>query len=146
MLFAAVRLKETETRKRALLRLSQNQSMLRPTIIRPVLVSLPIWCPKPVFVTVRKLRVYRCRGTLTNERTGVSFIIAVGPRLHNHFCVRIPPDSWPYFTISISRFPLPVGPGHCIYNPQEQGAPVIPPDTAFPFRRLLQLPGVGWRY
>jgi hypothetical protein len=27
--------------------------------------------------------------------------------------------------------------GPCIYVPQEQGGPVIPPGTGFPFRRLL---------
>jgi hypothetical protein len=30
--------------------------------------------------------------------------------------------------------------------PQEQGGPVIPPGTGFPFRRLLRLAGLRWRY
>jgi hypothetical protein len=30
--------------------------------------------------------------------------------------------------------------------PQEQSDPVIPPDTGFPFRRLLRLAGLWWRY
>jgi hypothetical protein len=30
--------------------------------------------------------------------------------------------------------------------PQEQGGPVIPPDTGFPLRRLLRLAGLRWRY
>jgi hypothetical protein len=30
--------------------------------------------------------------------------------------------------------------------PEEQGGPVIPPDTGFPFRRLLRLEVVRWRY
>jgi hypothetical protein len=33
------------------------------------------------------------------------------------------------------RLPQPGGPGPRIYSPQEQGGPVIPPDTGFPFRR-----------
>jgi hypothetical protein len=37
------------------------------------------------------------------------------------------------------RLPQPGGPGPCIYIPQEQGGPVIPPGTGFPFRRLLRL-------
>jgi hypothetical protein len=41
------------------------------------------------------------------------------------------------------RLPQPGGPGHRIYIPQEQGGPVIPPGTGFPFRRLLQLAGYG---
>jgi hypothetical protein len=32
------------------------------------------------------------------------------------------------------------------YILQEQGDPVIPPGTGFPFRRLLRLAGLGWRY
>jgi hypothetical protein len=33
-----------------------------------------------------------------------------------------------------------------IYIPQEQGGPVIPPGTVFPFHRLLRLAGLRWRY
>jgi hypothetical protein len=31
-------------------------------------------------------------------------------------------------------------------HPQDQGGPVIPPRTGFPFRRLLRLAGLRWRY
>jgi hypothetical protein len=31
-------------------------------------------------------------------------------------------------------------------SPQEQGGPVIPPGTWYPFRRLLRLAGLRWRY
>jgi hypothetical protein len=44
------------------------------------------------------------------------------------------------------RLPQPGGPGPRIYNPQEQGAPVIPPGIGFPLRRLLRLAGLRWRY
>jgi hypothetical protein len=40
------------------------------------------------------------------------------------------------------RLPQPGGPGPRIYIPQEQGGPVIPPSTGFPFRRLLRLAGL----
>jgi hypothetical protein len=33
-----------------------------------------------------------------------------------------------------------------IYIPQEQGGPVIPLDTGFPFCRFLRLAGLRWRY
>jgi hypothetical protein len=33
-----------------------------------------------------------------------------------------------------------------VFFPQEQGGPVIPPGTGFPFRRLLGLAGLRWRY
>jgi hypothetical protein len=31
-------------------------------------------------------------------------------------------------------------------SPQEKGGPVIPPGTGFPFRRLLRLAELRWRY
>jgi hypothetical protein len=46
--------------------------------------------------------------------------------------------------ILLSQFlglPQPGRPGPCIYIPQEQGGPVIPLDTRFPFSRLLRLAG-----
>jgi hypothetical protein len=42
--------------------------------------------------------------------------------------------------------PQPGGPCPCIYIPQEQGSPVIPLGTGFPFGRLLRLAGLRWRY
>jgi hypothetical protein len=48
--------------------------------------------------------------------------------------------------LSYLRLPQPGGPGFCIYIPQEQGGPVIPPGTGFPLRRLLRLAGLRWRY
>jgi hypothetical protein len=33
-----------------------------------------------------------------------------------------------------------------IYIPQEQGVPATPPDTRFPFRHLLRLSKLRWRY
>jgi hypothetical protein len=44
------------------------------------------------------------------------------------------------------RLPQPGGPGPRIYIPQEQGGPVIPLGTGFPFCRLLQLAELRWRY
>jgi hypothetical protein len=38
--------------------------------------------------------------------------------------------------------PQPGGPGSRIYIPQEQGGPVIPQGTLFPFHRLLRLAGL----
>jgi hypothetical protein len=42
--------------------------------------------------------------------------------------------------------PQPGGPGHRIYILQAQCGLVIPPGTGFPFRRLLRLEGLRWRY
>jgi hypothetical protein len=76
---------------------------------------------------------------------GLSFTIAGGPRQRSHFQVRVPRDSSPHFIVSDSGFFKPGGPGPRIYIPQEQGGPVIPPGTGFPFRRLLRLAGIRCR-
>jgi hypothetical protein len=47
-------------------------------------------------------------GALSDERTGLSFIIAAGPRQASHSRVRVPQDLWPYFIIWDSRLPQPV--------------------------------------
>jgi hypothetical protein len=44
------------------------------------------------------------------------------------------------------RFPQPARPDPRIYIPLEQGGPDIPSGAGFSFRRLLQLPGLRWRY
>jgi hypothetical protein len=85
-------------------------------------------------------------GALSDERTGLPFTITGGPRQRSHSWVRVPRDSWPYFTVSDSRLPQPGGPGPRIYIHQQQGGLVIPPGTGFPFRRLLRVAGLRWRY
>jgi hypothetical protein len=77
---------------------------------------------------------------------GLSFTIAAGPRQHSHSQVQVSLDSRPQFTVSDSRLPQLGGPGPRIYIPQEEGGPVIPPGTGFPFRPLLWFAGLRWRY
>jgi hypothetical protein len=101
--------------------------MLRPTVSRP-----DFHCCQ----TVAGLFMW---GALSDERTGLPFTIAAGPRQCSHSWVRFPLDSSTYFTVSDSRLPQPGGPGPRIYIPQEQGGPVILPGTEFPFHRLLRL-------
>jgi hypothetical protein len=76
----------------------------------------------------------------------LSFTIAAGPRQRGHSQVRVPQDSWTPFTVSDSRFPQSWGSGPRIYIPQEQDGAVISPGTGFPFRRLLRLARLRWRY
>jgi hypothetical protein len=76
----------------------------------------------------------------------LSFTVAAGLRQRSHSQARVPRNSWSYFTVSISRFLQPGGPSPRIYIPQEQGGPVTPPSTEFPFHRLLRLAGLRWRY
>jgi hypothetical protein len=44
--------------------------------------------------------------TLSDERTGLSFTTAAGPRQRSHSRVRVPWDSQLYFTVSDSRLPF----------------------------------------
>jgi hypothetical protein len=77
---------------------------------------------------------------------GLSFTIAAGPRQRSHSKVRLPWDSWPYFTALDSRLPQPGGPGPRIYILTEQGGPITPSGAGFPFRHLLRLAELRWRY
>jgi hypothetical protein len=45
-------------------------------------------------------------GALSDERTGLSFSIAAGPRQRSHSRVRVPWNWRPYFTVSDSRLSL----------------------------------------
>jgi hypothetical protein len=116
---------------------SQDKIMLRRT------VSLAqSWAQDQSFVTVTQLLICWC-GTpfLTRGR-----ICRLQLLLVLASSVRVTRDSWPYFTVSDLRLPQTGGSGPCIYVPQEQGGPVIPPGTGLPFRRLLRLAGQRWRF
>jgi hypothetical protein len=122
--------------------------MLLPTVSRPVCLSVktPTWGPRQDFYYCQTAVGLLMWDALSDERTGISFIIEAGPRQRSHSRVRVPLDSWPYFTVPEVRLHQPGGPGPRIYIPQEEGGPVIPPGTGFPFRRLLRLAGLLWRY
>jgi hypothetical protein len=66
----------------------------------------------------------------------MSFTIAAGHRQRSHSQVRVPRDSWPHVTVSDSRILQAGGPGPCIYIPEEQGGPVVPPGTGLELFRV----------
>jgi hypothetical protein len=82
-----------------------------------------------LYFLTEHLRLQSLCNILSNERMGLSFAIAAGPRQCSHSQVLVPWDSWPHFTVSDTRLPQPGGPGPRIYIPQEQGGPVIAPDN-----------------
>jgi hypothetical protein len=88
-------------------------------------------------------------GALSDERTGLQFAVYSlnGPSRPEpvtiFYCLIWDSKIW---LRSHLRPPKPGGPGSRIYIPQEQGGPVIPPDTGFPLRCLLRLAGLQWRY
>jgi hypothetical protein len=51
-----------------------------------------------------------------------------------------------HILLSQLRLPQPGGPGSRIYISQEQGSPVIPPGTGFPFVASYDSQGLRWRY
>jgi hypothetical protein len=85
----------------------ESNHMLLPKVGRPVCLGIkhPSGPYDQIFITVRQLRVCWCR-VLSDEWTGLTFIIAAGPSQRSHSRVRFPWDSWPYFTVSDSRLPF----------------------------------------
>jgi hypothetical protein len=91
-----------------------------------VLISSPSWGPRPDFCYCQTVAGLLMWGHLSDERTGPSFTTAAGSRQGSYSQARVLWDSWPYFTLSDSRFPKPGGLDRRIYIPQEQSGPVIP--------------------
>jgi hypothetical protein len=71
-----------------------------------VLVSSPTWGLRPDFYYCQTVTGLLMWGALSNERTGLSFTIVVGPCQYCHFRVRVPRDSRTYFIISYLRLPF----------------------------------------
>jgi hypothetical protein len=66
----------------------------------------PVWDLRPDFYYCQTVASLLMWGALSDERTDLSFPIAPGPRQRSHFRVRLPWDSWPYFTVSDSKLPF----------------------------------------
>jgi hypothetical protein len=81
--------------------------IVRPTASRQVCLGIkhPSDAYDQIFIsqTVAGLLTW---GALSDERTELSFTIALGPRQRSLFRVRLPWDSWQYFTVSDSRLPF----------------------------------------
>jgi hypothetical protein len=110
------------------------------------------WCQGPIsrsrpnFYCCQTVACLLMWGDLSDERTDLSFTIVAGPRQGSHSRVLGPRNSLSQFIVPHSRLPKPGGPIPRIYILQEQCSPVIPPGTGFPFRLLLRLSGLRWRY
>jgi hypothetical protein len=83
-------------------------------------------------------------GTLSDERTGLSFTIAAGPCQRSHSQVRAPWDSRPYFTVSDLRLPFSSPPTTRritveVFDPASTRVPVSVRLSAAPQVRCLRL-------
>jgi hypothetical protein len=66
----------------------------------------PIWGLRPDFHYRQTVEGLLILGVLSDERTGLSFIIATDRRQRSHFRVWVSWDSLSYFTVSDSRLPF----------------------------------------
>jgi hypothetical protein len=73
-----------------------------------------------LYFPTEHLRLYSLCDNQSNERMGLSFTIAAGPRQRRHSQFRVPQDSWPYFTASDSKPPQTWGPVPRIYIPRNR--------------------------
>jgi hypothetical protein len=90
-----------------------------------LLASSPMWGSKPDFCYCKTVAGLLMWGALSNERTGLSFKIA-GPRQRSHSRVGVPHVSWPYFTVSDSRFPNLEGQIPVFISPRNRVATYTP--------------------
>jgi hypothetical protein len=119
---------------------------LRPTVSRPVclVVRSPSGNRDQISFSL-KFPLDSCRfcyfvvPSLTRGRT-LHFLLGLARAITHWLESRRPHN---YILLSHLRLPQPGGPGTRIYIPQEQGGPVIPPDTGFQFVASYDSQGCG---
>jgi hypothetical protein len=83
-------------------------------------------------------------GTLNDERMGLSFTLQLLLGLARAVTLgSMSRRTQGHILLSHLRLPQPGGPGPHIYISQEQGGPVIPPGTKFPFVNPYNSQGYG---
>jgi hypothetical protein len=100
----------------------------RPTVCLSVChgVKHPSGAYEQIFITVRQLAGLLMCGALSDERTALPFTIAAGPSQRCHSRVRVPRDSWPYFTAPILDSPNLEGQVLVFISPRNRLAQLYP--------------------
>jgi hypothetical protein len=118
--------------------------ILRPTVSRSVCLGVkPRLGPKARFLLLSDSCDFVHVGVPLDERTGLSFINAAGPRQRSPSRIRVP---WTHDRILLRsglRLPQPGGLGPRIYIPQKEGGPVIPQALGSIFVASYYLQGCG---
>jgi hypothetical protein len=102
---------------------SKSKSKLcydRRSVGQSVLVPCPIWRSRPGFYYCQAVSRLLMWGALSNERTGLSFTIAAGPRRLSHSRVRVPRDSWQYYGLRFETPPTWRARSPYIYPPRTE--------------------------
>jgi hypothetical protein len=82
----------------------------------------PIWGLRPDLYYCQTVAGLLMWGALSDESMGQPYTTAAGPLQRSRSWIRVPRDSWWYFTVSDSRLPQPGGPGPLIYIPRNRVA------------------------
>jgi hypothetical protein len=118
---------------------------LRPTVSRSVSPGVRRTSDQFFFrleISFRQFRLcYFVVPSLTRERVCNFLYNCFWALPEQSLLGRSPAELTAIFYFLIWNSPIPGGPSPRIYIPQEQGGPVVPPGTGFPFRRLLRLAG-----
>jgi hypothetical protein len=126
----------------------ESQSNLRPAVYHQSIglgdkplethdqyfFQLNTWGYNP-YVTSSLTRGWMCRLQLLLTLASAVILRSESDGAHDHillFQIRVSPNLDGQVPVFIS--------------PQQEGGPVAPPGIAFPFRRLLRLAGLRWRY
>jgi hypothetical protein len=105
----------------------------------------PIWGPRPDFYYCPRVDGLLMWGALSDEDWCVVYNCC-WPSPAQSFSGPSPMRLMTLFYCLRFETPQPVRRRPRIYIPNEKGGPVISPGTGFPFRRLLRLAGLRWRY
>jgi hypothetical protein len=75
--------------------------------------NAPIWGLWPDLYYCQTVVCLLMWGAVSDKRMDLSFTTVAGPRQCSHPQIRVPWDSWPYFTASDSRHPISSPPTTC---------------------------------